>query len=88
LGQDPEWIAFLITALAVVAILAAYFWVLEKRGLLPQKGPLTLTWTLRRWLGIIRPRAPRRYFLIPAFIAVCAAIAGGGVWLAVHVLVG
>lgn len=87
MGQDPEWIAFLITSAVVVLLLAGWFWYLEKRGLVPDKGPLTLSWTLRRWLGI-RPRAPRRYFLVPAFIALCAAVAGGAVWLAVHILVG
>lgn len=85
--QDPAWVGFLVTVVGVSLILTAWFWVLEKRGLVPQKGSLTLSWTLRRWLGI-RPRRRRRYMLVPLFIAACAAIAGGAIWLVVHILVG
>jgi hypothetical protein len=84
--QDPAWIGWLSTTLTALVLLAAGFWALESPGLKPGKGSLTLSWTLRRWLGV-EPRTGRRYVLVPAFLTVLAAVVGGAVWLAVHILV-
>lgn len=85
--QDPAWVGFLTGAGAMLAGGGAWFWVLEAKGLRPEKGSLTLSWTLRRWLGI-RPKAARRRVLVPLFLAFCAAVVGGAAWLAVHIVLG
>jgi hypothetical protein len=85
--QDSEWLAFLSGAGAMLVAGGTWFGVLEARGLKPDKGPLTLSWTLRRWLGI-RPVASRRLFLVPLFLAFLAGVIGGACWLLVHILFG
>jgi hypothetical protein len=84
--QDPAWIGWLSATATALILLAGGFWALEAPGLKPGKGSLTLSWSLRRWLGV-EPRKPRRYVLVPAFLAILAAIVGGAVWLAIHILV-
>jgi hypothetical protein len=84
--QDPVWIGWLYAAATALIILGGSFWAIESPGLKPGKGSLTLSWTLRRWLGV-EPRKPRRYLLVPVFLTVLAAVVGGAVWLAVHILV-
>jgi hypothetical protein len=59
---------------------------LESPGLKPGKGSLTLSWSLRRWLGV-EPRKARRYLLVPVFLVILSAVIGGVVWLAIHILV-
>jgi hypothetical protein len=84
--QDPAWTGWLSTTATALILLVAGFWALESPGLKPGKGSLTLSWTLRRWLGV-HPRTARRYVLVPAFLTVLAAVVGGAVWLAIHILV-
>jgi hypothetical protein len=85
--QDPAWVAFLSGAGVMLLAGGTWFWRLERPGLLPEKGSLTLSWTLRRWLGI-RPAASRRLFLVPLFLAFLAAVVGGACWLGVHIVLG
>lgn len=84
--QDPAWTGWLSATATALVLLAAGFWALESPGLKPGKGSLTLSWTLRRWLGV-EPRTARRFLLVPVFLAGLAAIVGGTVWLAIHILV-
>jgi hypothetical protein len=84
--QDPVWIGWLYAAATALIILGGSFWAIESPGLKPGKGSLTLSYSLRRWLGV-EPRKPRRYVLVPAFLAILSAVIGGVVWLAIHILV-
>jgi hypothetical protein len=84
--QDPVWIGWLYAAATALIILGGTFWAIESPGLKPGKGSLTLSWALRRWLGV-HPRAARRYLLVPAFLVILSAVIGGAVWLAIHILV-
>lgn len=84
--QDPAWAGWLSATATAFALLATGFWALEAPGLKPGRGSLTLSWALRRWLGV-HPRAARRYLLVPAFLAILSAVIGGVVWLAIHILV-
>lgn len=83
--QDPAWIAFLAASGVGMVSAGAWFWRLEKPGLEPDKGPLTLSWTTRRWLGV-RPKAARRFVLVPIFVLLCGAVVGGAVWFPWHIL--
>lgn len=83
--QDTSWIAWLAALGSALAALALAFWRLEAPGLQPGKGPLTLTWTLRRWLGI-SPPARRAVWCVPLFVAVVGAAAAGLVALIVHII--
>lgn len=85
--QDPQWLAFLSGAGAMLVAGGTWFAVLEARGLKPDKGPLTLSWTLRRWLGV-RPVASRRVWAVPLFVLALASVIGGACWLLVHILWG
>jgi hypothetical protein len=84
--QDSAWVGWLSATATALVLLVAGFWALESPGLKPGKGSLTLSWTLRRWLGV-EPRKPRRYVLVPLFLAILSAVIGGAVWLAIHILV-
>jgi hypothetical protein len=85
--QDSAWIGFLAGAGGMLLAGGAWFWRLEAPGLKPEKGSLTLSWTLRRWLGV-RPAASRRVWAVPLFLAFLAAVVGGACWLGVHIVAG
>jgi len=83
--QDAAWAAWLAGMGAAMAVCGWLFWRLERPGLTHGKGGLTLSWTLRRWLGLA-PERPRRVVLVPLFVAVVAMAAAGLHLLIVHIV--
>ncbi|MEV8610286.1 hypothetical protein AB0383_20565 [Amycolatopsis sp. NPDC051373] len=60
-------------SLWLAGTLVSFAW-WERKALLsriPEKPSETLTATVRRWMGV-KPRAPRRFVLVPVFTAFCA----------------
>lgn len=83
--QDQSWIGWIAALAFAFTGLALMFWALERPGLDRGKGDLTLSRTLRRWLGV-RPRIARRFWAVPLFVLVVAAAVAGLLVLIVHIL--
>lgn len=82
---DVIWAKWLVSVI-IGAIVAGYlFWKLESPGLKPGKGERTLSWHIRRWLGI-RPYNPRKHWMVPLFMILCMLWIGGGVWFLIHIV--
>lgn len=82
---DIVWTKWLVSVAIGLFVVGYTFWKLEKPGLRPNKGERTLSWHVRRWLGV-RPYHPRRRFLVPLFALVCGLWIGGGVWFFIHIV--
>jgi hypothetical protein len=54
--QDPQWTALIAIVCALLLGATILFFALEIPGLRRDKGPLTLSWSIRRWLGIYPKR--------------------------------
>jgi hypothetical protein len=83
--QDQAWVGWIAVLAFAFTGLALMFWSLERPGLAHGKGDLTLSRTLRRWLGV-RPQAGRRFWAVPLFVLVAAGAVAGLLALIVHIL--
>jgi hypothetical protein len=50
------------------------------------KGPLTLSWSIRRWLGIYPKNAKRARWAVPVFVVLELLAIGFLVWFGWHIL--
>lgn len=82
---DAIWVKWLVSVIIGIAVAGRIFWKYEGPGLKPDKGEQTLSWHVRRWLGV-RPYHPRRHWAVPLFSVICALWVGGGVWFFIHIL--
>jgi threonine/homoserine/homoserine lactone efflux protein len=84
--QDPQWTALIAIVCALLLGATVLFFALEIPGLRRDKGPLTLSWSIRRWLGIYPKDAKRARWAVPVFVVLELLAIGFLVWFGWHIL--
>jgi hypothetical protein len=84
--QDPQWTALIAIVCGLLLGATVVFFALEIPGLHPSKGPLTLSWSIRRWLGIYPKDAKRARWAVPLFICLELSAIFFLLWFGIHIL--
>lgn len=86
MNQDALWVPLILAALGVMAGFVLVFFILEIPGLRVDKGPMTLSWSVRRWLGIYPNNPKRRRWAVPVFIVLWGLCLCFMLWFGYHII--
>lgn len=85
-AQDALWIPLILAGLGLLGGLVMIFFILEIPGLRRGKQPMTLSASVRRWLGISPRNEKRRRWALPLFLALWLGCIGFFCWFCYHIV--